>query len=191
VTAGPGYRMAAGRGGLRASRADRDQVIEVLKIAFVQGRLTKDELDVRLGQVFASRTYADLAAVTVDIPTDLVRVQPVRAQDRPPMSNAVKAAICVTIAAATLAVTFFTNTYAFAMFTFFYLMASLVAAAQILSTRHDKRSRRSAGQKLAPPNGVGTSTPRPLWPRAETSACSLNGPGGRVKAVTPDPKERR
>jgi Domain of unknown function (DUF1707) len=147
VTAGPGNRMAAGRGGLRASHADRDQVIEILKAAFVQGRLSKDELDARLGQVFASRTYADLAAVTVDIPAGLVRVQPIRTQDRPPMSNAVKAAICVAIAAATLAVTFFTNTYAFAMFTFFYLMALLVAGAQILSARHDRRSRQSAGRR--------------------------------------------
>jgi hypothetical protein len=141
--------MAAGRGGLRASYADRDQVIEVLKSAFVQGRLTKDELDARLGQVFASRTYADLAAVTVDIPADLAGIRPVRARDRPPLSNAVKAAICVAIAATTLAVTFFTNTYAFAMFTLFYLMALLVAGAQILSVRHDKRSRQSAGQKLS------------------------------------------
>jgi Domain of unknown function (DUF1707) len=139
--------MAPGRGGLRASHADRDQAIEVLKTAFVQGRLTKDELDARLAQVFVSRTCADLAAVTVDIPADLVRVQPVRAQGRPPLSNAVKAAICVAIALATLAVTFFTNTYAFAMFTFFYLMALLVAAAQILSVRRGKRCRPPAGQK--------------------------------------------
>jgi len=150
VTSGPGNRMA-GRGGLRASHADRDQVIEILKTAFVQGRLTRDELDARLGQVFASRTYADLAAVTVDIPADLVRVQPARTRDRPPVSNGVKAAICVAIAAATLVVTFFTNTYAFAMFTFFYFMALLVAAAQILSARHDKRSHQSAGRKLPEP----------------------------------------
>ncbi len=147
MTAGPGKRMAADRGGLRASHADRDQVIEILKTAFVQGRLSRDELDARLGQVLASRTYADLAAVTMDIPAGLVRVQPVRAQDKPPMSNAVKAAICVAIAVATLAVTFFTNTYAFAMFTFFYLMALLVAGAQILSARHNRRSRQSAGRR--------------------------------------------
>ena len=36
----------------------------MLKAAFVQGRLTKDELDARVGQTFASRTYADLAALT-------------------------------------------------------------------------------------------------------------------------------
>jgi hypothetical protein len=39
-----------GRGELRASNADREQVIEVLKAAFVQGRLAKDEFDLRVGR---------------------------------------------------------------------------------------------------------------------------------------------
>jgi putative transcriptional regulator len=58
----------AGRGFLRASHADREHVIDVLKAAFVQGRLTKDELDLRVGQTFASRTFADLTALTADLP---------------------------------------------------------------------------------------------------------------------------
>jgi hypothetical protein len=53
---------------LRASHADREHVIDVLKAAFVQGRLTKDELDLRVGQTFASRTFADLTALTADLP---------------------------------------------------------------------------------------------------------------------------
>jgi len=53
---------------MRASHADREQVIDMLKTAFVQGRLAKDELDLRVGQVLASRTYADLGALTADIP---------------------------------------------------------------------------------------------------------------------------
>jgi 8-hydroxy-5-deazaflavin:NADPH oxidoreductase len=53
---------------LRASHADREQAIDTLKAAFVQGRLAKDEFDARLGQAFASRTFAELAAVTGDIP---------------------------------------------------------------------------------------------------------------------------
>jgi hypothetical protein len=44
------------------------EVIDALEGAFVQGRLTKDELDVRVGQALAARAYADLAAVTADIP---------------------------------------------------------------------------------------------------------------------------
>jgi hypothetical protein len=71
--AGPGDEMAAraaGRGGrppLLASDADREQVIEVLKDAFVRGRLTKDELDARAGRALAGRTCAELAALTAGI----------------------------------------------------------------------------------------------------------------------------
>ena len=69
---------AAGRGRLRASHADREHVLDVLKAAFVQGRLTKDEFDMRVGQTFASRTYAELAALTANIPAGLIGVQPLR-----------------------------------------------------------------------------------------------------------------
>ena len=75
--AGLGDEMAAatpGRGRLRASNADREQVIGALKVAFVEGRLTEDEFDARLGQVYASRTYAELAEVTADIPTGLTGI---------------------------------------------------------------------------------------------------------------------
>jgi hypothetical protein len=68
VMTGPEKGAAAGRGHLRAGDADRERVIEVLKAAFVQGRLDHDELDSRVGQVFTSRTYAELAVLTADIP---------------------------------------------------------------------------------------------------------------------------
>jgi Domain of unknown function (DUF1707) len=71
---------AAGRGRLRASHADREQVVDALKTAFVQGRLTKHELDVRAGRVLAARTYAELAAVTADIPAGPDLAQPGLAQ---------------------------------------------------------------------------------------------------------------
>ena len=70
--------LAGGCGRLRASHADREQVIDVLKAAFVQGRLTKGEFDLRVGQAFASRTYADLADVIADIPAGLIGAQPRR-----------------------------------------------------------------------------------------------------------------
>jgi len=44
----------------------------------VQGRLTADELDARADQVFASRTYAELAEVTADIPAGLTGSRPRR-----------------------------------------------------------------------------------------------------------------
>ena len=40
---------AIGYGHLRASHDDRERVIGTLQAAFVQGRLTKDELDQRVG----------------------------------------------------------------------------------------------------------------------------------------------
>jgi len=78
VTAGQADQTpgaTAGRGGFRASHADRDRVIGLLKAAFVQGRLTNDELDERLGQALAARTYADLAALTADLHPGLAGAQ--------------------------------------------------------------------------------------------------------------------
>jgi len=69
MTAGREDGTAGAQGQLRSSRADREQAINVLKAAFVAGRLTKDEFDLRVGRVLASRTYADLAALTVDVPS--------------------------------------------------------------------------------------------------------------------------
>ena len=94
----------AGRGHLRASHADREQVIDSLSVAFAQGRLAKDEFDARISQALVSRTYADLAAVVAGIPTaPVVAEQPRQPSQR--MSNAAKWAASglvtpVTVAAA-------------------------------------------------------------------------------------------
>ena len=77
--AGPGDQTAAapaGRSHLRASHADREQVIETLKAAFVQGRLAKDEFDLRVSKTFGSRTYAEIATLTADLPAGLIRTSP-------------------------------------------------------------------------------------------------------------------
>ena len=89
----PGYEKAAAQDGcgyLGASDADREQMIDVLKAAFVQDRLTKDEFDERIGQALASRTYAELAAVTGDIPAGLAGAWPPRRPPRRQVSNAVR-----------------------------------------------------------------------------------------------------
>jgi hypothetical protein len=65
-----------GRGHLRASDADREHMIDTLKTAFVQGRLTKDELDMRAGQALVSRTCAELAVIIADIPAGQIEAQP-------------------------------------------------------------------------------------------------------------------
>lgn len=78
----------------------------MLKAAFVQGMLTKDEFDQRVEQAFASRTYADLALVSSDIPPGLMpatqpRRQPVSTRTRLPVSKVVS---CSAGAAITLAI---------------------------------------------------------------------------------------
>jgi hypothetical protein len=56
---------------LRVSDADRHRVAELLREAAGEGRLQLDELDERLEQAYAARTYADLVPVTADLPTRL------------------------------------------------------------------------------------------------------------------------
>ena len=58
-------------------------MLEFLKSAFVQGRLTMEELDARAGQALLSRTYGELAVLTADIPSGPARVLP-----RPPAAPA-------------------------------------------------------------------------------------------------------
>nr|WP_257003935.1 DUF1707 domain-containing protein [Streptomyces sp. SA15] len=55
--------------GLRASHADRDRVVDVLRIAAGDGRLTAEELDERLEGALSARTMGELAALTVDLPS--------------------------------------------------------------------------------------------------------------------------
>ncbi|HLX49581.1 MAG TPA: DUF1707 and DUF4190 domain-containing protein [Streptosporangiaceae bacterium] len=78
MTTGPGYRYGMPGGGrwmsgaehakMRACDADREGTADMLRGAFVEGRLSQEELDERLGQVYAARTYGDLAAQTADLP---------------------------------------------------------------------------------------------------------------------------
>jgi hypothetical protein len=109
---GPEDPAAAGRDRLRAGHADREQVIEALKDAFVQGRLTRDELDVRAGRALAARTHAELAALTADIPGGPAAAGPARrptpapVRRRPLARAAAGSGICLVIAAAAVRVAF-------------------------------------------------------------------------------------
>ena len=53
---------------LRASHEDRDQVVEILRVAAGDGRLTAAELDERLEAALTARTHSDLATLTADLP---------------------------------------------------------------------------------------------------------------------------
>jgi hypothetical protein len=67
----PGDESGAGgkgEGHMRASRTDRDRVVDVLKGAFIQERLAEGELDDRIGRALAARTWDELDALIADIP---------------------------------------------------------------------------------------------------------------------------
>lgn len=75
----------------RASDADRDHVAGLLGEAVADGRITPQEHDERIDQLYATKTYGQLAAVTADLgidrrtlarrpPQDLLPLEPVRPQ---------------------------------------------------------------------------------------------------------------
>jgi Domain of unknown function (DUF1707) len=170
---------ASGDGRLRASHADREQVVDTLKAAFVQGRLTQDELDARVGQALAARTYADLAALTADrpgparAPSPAPALSPAPAPARTtPHGRAVKvgasaigavvltvcgtaAALGQPVAAAGLAVIFVLLTAVSTAF-----VAALIAVALNVESRHRNRSRR----RLPPPSASRTDASAPPDP---------------------------
>ena len=135
MTTGPGDRKVVGaRGGghLRASDADREQVIDTLKDAFVQGRLTMGELGMRTGQALVSRTYAELTAITADIPARPIEVpppMPARVPARRPISKkAVACATCMIILPPALGAAFLTF-YGGFIILFVFAFAGLVVAS--------------------------------------------------------------
>jgi hypothetical protein len=138
---------AVHRGRLRASHADREHVIGMLKAAFVQGRLTKDELDARAGQTFAARTYAELAAITADLPAGLITAPPPRnpapVRARPAMGPLVAGAALILPPPAILAAAYLTGSdqlaKVFRLIVPWYFLAWIVAGAQMLANWHDKR----------------------------------------------------
>jgi len=55
-------------GHLRATHDDRNRVVELLRVAAGDGRLTLEELDERVGAALTARTYGELAALVSDMP---------------------------------------------------------------------------------------------------------------------------
>jgi hypothetical protein len=81
---------------LRASDADREQLIDVLKAAFSEGRLTQDEYTARMEQAYTAKTYGQLRALVADLPGSSVPQVPytfTRYQPKPTNSMAVAAMI--------------------------------------------------------------------------------------------------
>jgi len=133
---GPGGEMVGGHGGMRASRAEREQAIEVLKAAFVQERLTKDEFDVRAGEALTARTCAELATLTADIPVGSAAARPprkpARTKVRPSANRDVRTCvIMIVIAASVLGVLLLTTPDNMGAFLAGLLSAATVVVASI------------------------------------------------------------
>ena len=126
---------------LRAARADRERVIDLLKAAFVQGRLARDEFDVRVGQALVSRTYAELAAVTADIPAELIgalpRRAPVRARRRIPFNTAVTGGACMAglVNVGMMAVLLSRSPVALVLFVVFTIIGTILAIGAMIVAR--------------------------------------------------------
>ncbi|MFE7173291.1 DUF1707 domain-containing protein [Streptomyces sp. NPDC057616] len=61
---------------LRASHEDRDRVVDVLRVAAGDGRLTAEELDERVEAALTARTMGELAALTTDLPVGAAAAAP-------------------------------------------------------------------------------------------------------------------
>jgi hypothetical protein len=142
VTTGPWDPTASGvrrNGHLRASDADRERAIDILKAAFVLGMLTWDELDARAGEALGSRTYAELTALTTDLPGTVKGGRPAepagnpadatgaRAR-RPTGKKAVAWAACLIVLLPALGAAFLTYYGGFlVLFVFAFLAATITA----------------------------------------------------------------
>jgi hypothetical protein len=142
VTIEPGHEMTVDAAGGDNLPVYRDQVTRTLRAALVQGRLTEDEYDERMGQVSAVRSRAGLAALTADLP-----VGRMDAPARPPTARDVRIGASVTIAAAGVAaaILLWQPDNALAFMTFIaaavtVLVAPIVTMGMMVDVRRQKRS---------------------------------------------------
>ena len=178
----PGDEIAAGtcgRGRLRASHADREQVIDVLKAAFAHGRLDRDEFDLRVGRALASRTYADLAALTADVPA-----RPARARLPEPARKSVNkkavAAMAWTTAAflgvwPVMILTQDGTPFAVPVIVIWFILAVAVPTGWLVLLHDwlDKRAGRPSAQGLPPgPGGDASQRPAPAGPVGRPPSAS-------------------
>jgi Flp pilus assembly protein TadB len=162
------------RARMRASHADRDQAINRLKAAFVQGRLTKDELVTRAAQAFSARTYADLAALTADLPAEHPDTpsHPVPARSRRPAHPGIKVGtgVIALIAAVFMMLVMLMGVSVTPLVAAAFIIVALgVPAAIVVSVpivvvlKLEARRRNRSGGQLPPRRSPGTpgQAPRP------------------------------
>ena len=151
---------ATARGHLRAGHHDREQAITVLKAAFVQGRLTQDELEARAAEAYAAKTYADLALLTADLPApaDLLALtadlpapaahpavpgpKPASTPARTLGKAARRAGVCLLTAVALTEAAFLTqNGFLLVLAFFAFMAASGFIGYGVIDARQERRSR--------------------------------------------------
>jgi hypothetical protein len=200
MTPGPEDELtpsAGGRGHLRASHADRERVVDLLKAAFVQGRLTKEELEERAGQALGSWTYAELAELTADLPGgSMTAPPPGQARDRArlPVGKIVLVGAGVLTAPAVLAAAIITGNEglarAFDLIFPFYFTGWLAAMMQILDNVR-KRPRGQPPLRPAPPDGAlegeqdGATGDGPMLAEARDNGRANAVPGRRGGTRSP------
>ena len=157
---GPGHEIVAGGNPLPVTYADRERVIRTLKAALEQGRLTEDEHHERTAKASVSRSGAELAGLTADLPAGITAV--------PPSVRDVRIAVGVIIAAAgVLAAILLTNPDNILVF-----LAALGAIATlilvppitvglIIDVRHQERPGRQPPPGELPPGGQLPPGPAP------------------------------
>ncbi len=141
----PGNEIVAGGNPLPVTYADRERVICTLKAALAQGRLTEDEHDERTARASVSRSHAELASLTADLPDGLTAL--------PPRPRDVRIGVGVIIAAASvLAAVVLTNPDNYLAFMAALgaiatlIVAPVITVGLIIDVRHQKRS----GAQLPP-----------------------------------------
>lgn len=193
--AGPGDEIAArivGSEQFRASQADRERAVEVLKAAFIEDRLTKDEFDIRVGQVLASRTYAELAAVTSDLQASPAAAGPAAAgPPSTPARTLAKAArrsgICILAAFAIVGVVALTtNTEDWAVsLALFSVVAAVIAASGFLGYGVVDAWQEHRSRKQLPPR-PGRDGRRLEGGRPSSAGRDPAPPGGRPDQTRAD-----
>jgi len=135
VPTGPWDPVAASRGRMRASDADRERVVDALKHAYVQGLLTRDELGARTGQALAARTYEDLTAVTAGLAGRRPPHAPVPARPRKRVIRKVAAGSACAIVLAPALIAAFLTFYGGFIILFLVACAGVVVSAAPIAPR--------------------------------------------------------
>lgn len=101
----PGSVLSRPASSWLAANADRERAVDVLRAGFAEGRLTQDEFNERVAQVYASRTYGELADLTADLPAGPVPPEFMPTAFSGPVRARPAAALCTPASLALLVLT--------------------------------------------------------------------------------------